>query len=53
MAAKEVVKYLGADIISSTKYAAFKDVLNALLDANKEYSTEEIDKVIFSYNKAK
>ena len=53
MAAKEVQKFPAADLIKSAKYAGSKDVLTALLDATKEYSIEEVDKIIEKFKKTR
>lgn len=49
----EEVKFLGADIISSTKYKPFRDILTALLDKKTMYSEEEIKKIIEKFNRVK
>lgn len=33
----------------STKYRQYKDLLNAVLDDNKTYSKEEVNKIINNY----
>lgn len=49
----EPIKYLGANIITSAKYRQYRDVLDALLNKEKMYSTDEIEEVIDKFNKTK
>lgn len=46
-----VNKYKKDSIMSSSKYADYKDVINILLDKDTEYSTDEVDKVIDEFMK--
>lgn len=52
-ATKDVVKYKGADLISSSKYKPYRDILTALLDSEKMYSIEDVEKAINKFNTTK
>ena len=45
------VKHTKESIMSSSKYADYKDVINILLDKDTEYSTDEVDKMIDEFLK--
>ena len=53
MATKDIQRFPAADIIMSAKYADKRDILSALLDKNKSYSFDEVDKIITRFNKTK
>lgn len=40
-----------AQLLASQKYAGRQDVLNVLLDENKTYTTEQVDKLIDKFMK--
>ena len=44
-------KHKKDSIMSSSKYADYKDVINILLDKDTEYSTDEVDKMIDEFMK--
>lgn len=46
-----VNKHAKDSIMSSSKYADYKDVINILLDKDTEYSTDEVDKMIDEFMK--
>lgn len=45
------VKHTKDSIMSSSKYADYKDVINILLDKDTEYSTDEVDEMIDEFLK--
>ena len=45
------VKHTKESIMSSSKYADYKDVINILLDKDTEYSIDEVDKMIDEFLK--
>lgn len=45
------VKHTKESIMSSSKYADYKDVINILLDKDMEHSTDEVDKMIDEFLK--
>lgn len=45
------VKHTKESIMSSSKYADCKDVINILLDKDTEYSIDEVDKMIDEFLK--
>lgn len=45
--------YSKQQIIKSKKFAKYRDLLNAILDDKKQYSVEEIDKMISDFMKGK
>lgn len=49
----EVAKYTKEQIVTSKKYRLRRDLLNALLDKDKSYSLEEVDKIIDNFMKRK
>lgn len=44
-----IKKYTKNNILKSFKYSERKDILNIFLEENKEYTLEEIDKIIDSF----
>ena len=40
-----------AQLLASQKYAGRQDILNVLLDENKTYTTEQVDKLIDKFMK--
>lgn len=48
---KEIVKYNKKQLLNSKKYEYKKDVVNALLDDDKDYTIEEVDKIINKFLK--
>lgn len=51
--ATEVIKFTKEQIISAKKYKNNLDLVNALLQDDKEYSFEEVDALIEKYLKGK
>lgn len=45
------VKHTKESIMSSSRYADYKDVINILLDKDTEYSIDEVDKMIDDFLK--
>ena len=45
------VNHTKESIMSSSRYADYKDVTNILLDKDTEYSTDEVDKLIDEFLK--
>lgn len=45
------VKHTKESIMSSSKYADYKDVINILLDKDTEYSIDEVDEMIDEFLK--
>lgn len=43
---KTVTKYGKHEILASAKYSNRKDLLTVLLDDNKNYTTDEVDKIM-------
>ncbi len=53
-AVKDKVKvptFTKAQIVNSNKYVARRDALNALLEADKTYSTTEVDNILKKFDK--
>lgn len=50
---KKVTKFPKSELVSSVKYAKSRDILAALLEEEKTYSFEDVDKIIEKFNKAK
>lgn len=46
-----MTKYTKQDLLASKKYKNKRDLLNALLVDNKEYSLKEVDKIINNFLK--
>ena len=53
MAGKDIQKFPAKDIVKSVKYAGSRDILSALLDKEKSYSFDEVDKIIEKFKKIK
>ena len=55
MAVKESTKpvFRKSELVASERYAKDRDILSALLDANKTYSLEDCDRIIEKFKKAK
>lgn len=51
--AEKVLKFSKKQFVNSIRFAKRKDVVNALLEDNKEYSIEEVESIIndFLYGK--
>ncbi|WP_113674562.1 hypothetical protein [Vallitalea guaymasensis] len=49
----EVMTFSKEKIISAKKYSNRKDILNELLDDGKEYSFDQVDKLMDDYMKGK
>jgi len=47
----EAPKFTKAQIVKSNKYMARRDVLNALLEADKSYSFTEVDGILKKFDK--
>lgn len=47
------IKYGKLQLVKSIRYRQEKDLLVALLDSEKSYSTEEVDQLIDNYKKGK
>lgn len=45
--------YTKDQLLASKKYAGRRDIVNALLDNNKQYTTDEVDTIIENYMKGK
>lgn len=43
---KEAIKYSKQAIVNSKRYANRKDILNVLLEEEREYSFDEIDSIL-------
>lgn len=48
---KTIVKYNKKQLLKSKKYEYKRDILNALLDDDKEYTIEEVDKIVNKFLK--
>lgn len=49
----DIVKFGKEQICNSVKYSRYKDILSSQLQNDKQYSFEEIDKVIDDFMKGK
>lgn len=47
----KVPEFTKAQIVNSNKYVARRDALNALLEADKTYSTNEVDNILKKFDK--
>lgn len=47
----KVPTFTKAQIVNSNKYVARRDALNALLEADKTYSTTEVDNILKKFDK--
>ncbi|MGE6602593.1 hypothetical protein ACQKEY_12785 [Lysinibacillus fusiformis] len=47
----KVPTFTKAQIVNSNKYVARRDALNALLEADKTYSTIEVDNILKKFDK--
>ncbi|WP_036120827.1 hypothetical protein [Lysinibacillus sphaericus] len=47
----KVPTFTKAQIVNSNKYIARRDALNALLEADKAYSTTEVDNILKKFDK--
>ncbi|QPA56309.1 hypothetical protein [Lysinibacillus sphaericus] len=47
----KVPEFTKAQIVNSYKYVARRDALNALLEADKTYSTTEVDNILKKFDK--
>lgn len=48
-AEEKKMAYGKEQILNSKKYAGYKDLLNGVLENNRPYTTDEIDKLITDY----
>ena len=48
-----VHRFAKAQLMTSNKYASSKDLIGALLDDNKDYTTAQVDELIEKYLKGK
>lgn len=48
-AEEKKIAYGKEQILNSKKYAEYKDLLNGVLENNRTYTTDEIDKLIADY----
>lgn len=48
--AEKTFKFTKDQILGSVRYLDKQDLLNALLEDDKEYSIQEVDKMIKAYN---
>ena len=53
MAGKDVQKFPATDLIKSEKFAGSRDILSALLDKEKSYGIEEVEKIIEKFKKTR
>lgn len=49
----EIVRFDKEQICNSVKYSRYKDILSSQLQDNKQYSYDEIDKIIENFMKGK
>lgn len=49
----EVQKYGKVQILASAKYANRRDLINALLDDNNQYTIDEVEKIVNGFMKGK
>lgn len=47
----KVPEFTKAQIVNSNKYVARRDALNALLEVDKTYSTNEVDNILKKFDK--
>lgn len=52
-AAAAVPRFTKVQLMASNKYANRKDLIGALLDDNKDYTTAQVDELIEKYLKGK
>ncbi len=50
---ENIAKFSKEQLVNSKKYSSKKDLLTALLEADKEYSFSETDDLIDKFNKKK
>lgn len=48
---KIVSRFTKYQITNSKKYKSRRDLLNAILDDNKQYTTDEVDSLIYAFMK--
>ena len=53
MGTKTIQKFPAQDIIKSEKYVGSRDILSALLDKDKSYSTDEVEAIIKKFKKTR
>lgn len=51
MADKKSVRYTKSEILASSGYAEFRDIVSALLEEKTEYTLKQVDEMINQFRK--